>query len=106
MVFKVKYSGYSYEGDQKYWLKNTVFLQKSDFQTKNWIFPKNRLVGENTGYESLKMSAKMGIVMCECKLHSSANKKHIYILSYILANILDSQLWNSDAGGCTPKKNF
>ena len=45
-------------------------------------------------------------VMCECKLHSSANKKHIYILSYILANILDSQyiLWNSDAGGCTPKK--
>ena len=46
--------------------------------------------------------------MCECKLHLNANKKHIYILSYILANILDSQyiLWNSDAGGCTPKKTF
>ena len=46
-------------------------------------------------------------VMCECKLHLSANKKHIYILSYILANILDQYIfWNSDAGGCTPKKTF
>ena len=45
--------------------------------------------------------------MCECKLHLRANKKHIYILSYILANILDQYIfWNSDAGGCTPKKLF
>ena len=50
------------------------------------------------------MGVKMSMVMCECKLHLSANKKHIYILSYILANILDQYIfWNSDAGGCTPK---
>ena len=35
MVFKVKYSGYSYEGEQNFWLINTILLQKNDFQSKN-----------------------------------------------------------------------
>lgn len=87
------------------------FFQRNDF-VKNGIFPKNdSLVKIPVMAHKLwatQRSAKMSIVMCECKLHLNANKKHIYILSYILANILDSQyiLWNSDAGGCTPKKTF